>query len=172
MQEGLLLAKDFPYLPHIIPDVNIIVTANYDAFGNIESRNYTWDGKGNGVVGVSFALIGMAEETEMNVTGNILTVGPYRLRIIGRDSYCQMLYAVRDNRRAVIKVKQVLLSSLLNRFYRRLIITLSVWGLADYHAATYPVWRDVHVLRWCADRVTMVKRRVSDLLGGVLWNIR
>ncbi len=148
MREGLTLAKDFPYLHHIIPDATIATTTNYDDFGNIESCDYAWEGDKNGIVGISFVLFKRAKCSSKNglkIDGNVILVGPYRLRVIGRDY--NALYAVRDGWQAAIKVRQMKIVCLLNKIYRRLIITCSVWGLADYNEAVIPTWRDVHALK-------------------------
>lgn len=148
------MAKDFPYLHYVIPDADIITTTNYDTFGNRESYDYAWEGKENGIVGISLFRVSK-EEDEMISTHGRIVIGPYHLRIIGQGNFGQMAYAVRDGRRAAIKVRQMKLVCLLNKIYRRIIITCSVWGLADYNEAVIPTWHDVRVLRklvgWLGD---------------------
>lgn len=150
MREGLILAKDFPYLHHIIPNADIITTVNYDDSGNRESYDYAWEGNANGIVGISLFCVSR-EEDEMISTHGKIAIGPYHLRIVGQGNFGQMVYAVRDGRRAAVKVRQMKLVCLLNKIYRRLIITCSVWGLADYNEAVIPTWRDVRALKRIAE---------------------
>lgn len=49
--------------------------------------------------------------------------------------------------------------------YRRIILTLAVWGLAEYASGRIPSWRDIKIVRRLRDWVW--KRQGKPMLGGI-----
>jgi hypothetical protein len=135
-------------LDNIVPNARINVTINYDGNGNRINYDYEWEGPTNGIVGVTFDLLRDADPAAMKQRGDILVIGPYRLRIVGEGYMSPAVYAVRDGWNAAARVRMIWLWHLLDKVYRRAVMTCAVWGLANRPAGVIPTWRDVYALRY------------------------
>jgi hypothetical protein len=131
----------------IAPNARITTTVNYDGNGRRISYSYKWEGPEDGIVGVSFDLLRDADPAVTKQRGDILVIGPYRLRIIGEGYMSPAVYAMRDGWNAVARIRVIWLWHLLDKIYRRAVMTCAVWGLAERPAGVVPTWRDVHALR-------------------------
>jgi hypothetical protein len=82
--------------------------------------------------------------------GHVFNIGPIRLRIV--EIYWQMdqILCIRDGWRSTLRYR---LHRSLFRFddvYRRLIITMHIWGLANLPLDTYrryPSWCDIKIIK-------------------------
>lgn len=77
--------------------------------------------------------------------GEVVTVGPYRIRLVSRRYEWGDYLAVRDGARARIYQRLYPLARLLRVIKTRIIWTAAVWGCAATEPYTIPRWRD---LRW------------------------
>ena len=99
------------------------------------------------------------QATQSKVTpkiGERRQVGPWRVRFVREDFPMDGWYVVRDGPRGWAAMLSYHAHAQADRFYRRLIITLAVWGLAKFNAAVLPTWRDVpaivRVVNWIKGR--------------------
>ena len=104
-------------------------------------------------------------EFQGNLKGNRLFLGPYRLHVIERDPAIEAYLCVRHHWRGLICERLYKATRGLDRFYRRLILTAAVWGLANYPkpiegSGWVPTWRNVHALRHAAEWMVKVKHAV------------
>ncbi len=105
------------------------------------------------------------EYSQAALRGNRLFLGPYHLHVIERDLAIDAYLCVRHHWRGLIRERLYTATRGLDRFYRRLILTAAVWGLAHYPSAVggweyMPHWRNVHVLRHAAEFMVKVKHAV------------
>jgi len=81
------------------------------------------------------------------------------LRIVGEQTFISDAYPVmRDGWRARVAAWCFPLSRHCDRCYRRVIITLAVWGLARYDMGALPTWSDVYALASSAATFERAKR--------------
>lgn len=92
--------------------------------------------------------------------GEEVTLGSLRLRVLWRGDFCRMGYAVtRELRWAWWYRFRHCVTKRWDLFFARLILTLCIWGLADYTPGARPSWRDIRlVARTRARLVTRSKR--------------
>lgn len=113
--------------------------------GKIEAENHKWVGK-SPYVHISLDLVRYGEISKIDGDKEI-QVGPYRLLLVDKYIGDYHLY-VRKDRFGALRVALYKSTRLLDLIYRRLIITLAVWGLAEYHEMTVPTWRDIKLTKW------------------------
>lgn len=116
----------------------------------VERIEFSWEGGER--VEVSYRLM-QHKSVYITRRGNLLTIGPYRLRIIEGDP-CRATYlCMRDGWKAHLWWGAYRASHILETIYRRLIITAAVWGLGRYVDNAFPTWRDVYMLDWLARKL-------------------
>ena len=132
--------------------IDLVCHVKYDLKGNIEQRVFDWDGPKDGVLTMSKELWQEmfpppipAFEKAIN---QIVTIGPYKLRVFEFDFRLLTYSLVRkDSLLGNLKVILYRFTRWLDLIYRRLIITASVWKLAEYHPAQIPNWRDFYLVQ-------------------------
>ena len=78
----------------------------------------------------------------------IINIGPYKLKVISYDVPWGLYRCVRmDYRLFRMYVFAHIFSDKLRIIKARIIITLAVWGLADYDASKIPSVRDIHLVK-------------------------
>lgn len=77
---------------------------------------------------------------------NHIKIGPYKLRFVEYDWYGD-LYHLEENFFDVVRIKWYFISRTLDLAYRRFIITLAVWNLAEYDFGRIPSLDDVYLVR-------------------------
>lgn len=82
-----------------------------------------------------------------DVQGKAFRMGDLRLRAIEVNGWSGV-YVMLESHHAAAYAQWRRIVRIADLIYRRCIITLAVWGLADYHAAIIPSWRDIHAARW------------------------
>lgn len=123
----------------IQPNAVIIVKRHYLPLDYAPVETYTWQG-GN-IVQVSRQFLQTPFEPKR---GDTLWVGPYCVRVIDYSLMRDEIIAYRE--RPILSwlfVASYAVLTTLDLIYRRCIITLSVWGLADCRYGSLPSWRDV-----------------------------
>ena len=114
--------------------------------GKIESETFSWEG---------------GEFTSINVVvmedhfshrpkdGEIISIGPYRLYVIGISGLMNQEYeCIRiTGFWSWVRIIVYRMTRVFDLAYRRFIITLAVWRLANYHDGRIPTWRDINILR-------------------------
>jgi hypothetical protein len=142
-----------------------------DFRGGVEQFRYEWVGAPVLEISQNFLWDALPSEVEVFQSKNSgyilqpgvkIRIGPFMVKVT--DSDLMMVTAVRMGgflwwfpylwHRA---------TPLVDKFYRRSIITLAVWGLARYSPQTIPYWRDVHILRQIAEVVARAKQRWTTL---------
>ena len=136
----------------------IEVTVHYDALGGVERYGYEWIG--GDVAKFSEQLLLDADPSEVRYDefprrpGDKFEFGPFKLRVLESDSFWRwdVITAIRD--RGIVtdlRCSWHRFGKLADIAYRRLVITLAVWRLAERNEGAIPTWRDVHALRRLAD---------------------
>lgn len=98
------------------------------------------------IVRVGYPVADIDEDCRI---GDIVTLGPYRLRVIAPYDYVSMAaYAMRDGWKARAYGLWYRAAGPLRRTYQRLIVTAAVWGLARFQLHVEPSWCDLHIVRW------------------------
>ena len=125
----------------------ILIHRQYNALGMPERYDYEWDG--GPCVRVSYYLVDMADnrQIEYDKKQGVIRVGPYRLRIMEEYPWCDFFECVREDYWlwwAVVGWH--LLSRIVDIAYRRLIITLAVWRLAEYDQGAIPHWKQIKIV--------------------------
>lgn len=124
----------------------LLVTEQTNPLGIKEKREYQWEGK-SPYVRVSLYGRWFPDVEKINGDKEI-QIGPYRLlQIDDGRFYSDYLLYVRKDKFGALRVWFYKATRLLDLIYRRAIITLAVWRLADYHEATVPTWRDIKFLK-------------------------
>jgi hypothetical protein len=130
-------------------DVSYIeVTQKQNALGKIEQYTYRWIGK-SPYVRVSHSLL---QHLAGSGNGASVQIGPYKLLKVGDEFHIDCVLYVRSDKLAALRIALYKSTRLLDLVYRRLIVTLAVWNLADFHPAYIPSWRDVKILKGLAKK--------------------
>ena len=128
-----------------------IVVSEHKYAGGGHGLEYAWEG--GPTIAISRGLMQEAEWIQRK--GNLLHIGPYRLRIVqepdGRDPWGRYM-CVREGPHAWVLAAYVRLYNLSTDIWRRSIVTLAVWGLADYREATIPCLENIHFVQWLMAR--------------------
>lgn len=121
----------------------IETTVRRNTLGRIEVESHRWVGK-SPYVRISYDLLcQIAPANERHK----IQLGPYRLLLVDQESYWDAPLYVRADKFGALRVALYKYTRLLDLAYRRLIITLAVWNLADYHEGTMPAWKDIKALK-------------------------
>lgn len=132
----------------MIADATIEVARIYDFQGGIERREFKW--VGGKITKVSIYLLGdefvKTKTDKFLASGETFFVGPFQLKVLEIDLVASFIYATQDNWQGQIRYLVHRWSRLLDKIYRRSIITLAVWRLASYEAHRVPSWKDVYLL--------------------------
>lgn len=112
-----------------------------------DASDYEWVGKSR------FALLSDYTLNRRVSEGEIVRIGPYVLRVIELNHYwTEHLVCRAGGWRGVLTYALFRGTRTLDRIYRRVVITMAVWGLARYRQQGHaPSWRDVHLLRRIAE---------------------
>ncbi|KPK86876.1 MAG: hypothetical protein AMJ81_00185 [Phycisphaerae bacterium SM23_33] len=136
----------------------IEVEAHYDALGGVERYGYKWTGgdiaRFSERLLLDAAKVCQARYDEFPCQpGDRFEFGPFKLRVLEPDSWqYDVIVAIRD-RGFVTDLRYLWhrFGKLLDVAYRRAVVTLAVWRLAEQHEGALPTWRDVKALRRLAD---------------------
>jgi hypothetical protein len=117
------------------------VTRRTNAIGKIEQYTYKIIGK-SPLIKISGDFIGdnMTQKRD-------LILGPYRLKFVDYEYHSDVAtYALKSPLGHVLAFFYHA-TRWLDLIYRRTIITLAVWRLAEFHNGYIPSWRDIKILK-------------------------
>lgn len=127
----------------------IEVAVKTNPLGKREAVNYRWVGDS------PYTRIDWNMLDEMNIAfdkAERIQVGPYKLLEVEKEySFGGSLY-VRSDKFGFLRVVFYKSTRLLDLIYRRTIITLAVWNLAEFSPIRVPDWKDIKALKWIAKR--------------------
>jgi hypothetical protein len=121
----------------------ILSTQRRNALGRIESVTHEWRGT-SPYVRISRDLL---DQVTHNEGDERVQIGPYILLKVEDQFWDASVLYVRADRLGALRVALYKATRLADLVYRRLIITLAVWRLADYHQAAVPTWKDIHLVK-------------------------
>jgi len=156
-------------------DGYIEVTVHYAALGGVERRDYRWIGGDIANFPISYL-----SDNDPSVTwyalppykpGDRLRIGPFKLRILERERGWRFDEFLVIRERGLVTDLRLFwhrFGKLLDVAYRRAVITLAVWRLAERNEGAIPTWRDVHAPRRVADWWRRMQQ--MEVRPSVVWN--
>ncbi len=117
----------------------------------------TWGWSGGPTVCLTDRILRHTGDTRRWLkAGDVITVGPYRLRCIERAEWMAggAGYYMRDGWKALAYANWYRLVHVGEWFTARLWLTLAIWGLATYSEFDIPGWRDLKIVKWWNRRPT------------------
>ncbi len=128
------------------PNGRVVCTTHRNALGMMERIDYAWHG--GDIIAISGDVFDYTFE-RIPRPGERFTIGPFTLRCIEDRFYADEIIASREHP-ALSYLRYVWYRStrVIDIAYRRTIVTLAVWKLAEYSDMRIPTWRDVYALRW------------------------
>jgi len=140
---------------------NLIVHRQGDIRGGVERETYEIEGGPYVAVSNQFSFYHGYPNGYPTKPGGKFKVGPYKFRTVSYDFWADSIVAIQEKWPLWwIAVAWHRSSKLLDIFYRRIIVTLAVWRLADYHEATVPYIGDIHIVQRI--RKLFNGKRISD----------
>jgi hypothetical protein len=136
---------------------HIRITEIRSRLGCVERYEYAWEGKSPITTLGAFLVLQHVQRPADAVEKGVFTIGPFRLRVLEIDRPCGMhVKAIRTDSPFWFLVWAVYRATpILRQVYFRSIITLAVWGLADFHNDTTPSLHDIH----CVNRVCQAVKK-------------
>lgn len=119
------------------------VTVQRSPLGMLESQTYEWRGK-SPYIRIRYDVV---REMGHRSFPDRIQMGPYRLLKVESYPWEDVALYVRHDRWGRARVAAYRLTRWFDLIYRRTIITLAVWHLADFHEVAVPCWSDIHILR-------------------------
>jgi len=125
----------------------IIIHESYGIRGNLEHQKFTWEGPKKTEISVEFlSSLGSGNIYQYRV-GDVVQIGPFRLKLYDINYYRGTFLAVRiDYPFWWLIPGRHHVSRILFIAYQRVIMTLAIWGLADYDPTAYLSWRNIKVI--------------------------
>lgn len=117
-------------------------TVRTNSIGVREAITYKWIGK-SPYIRISWNLL--KEIVGIGGWMDKIKIGPYPLLRVSENLAEGYVLYVRADKLGAMRVVFYRLTRWLDIIYRRMIITLAVWGLAEYHEAAVPTWRDIKI---------------------------
>lgn len=134
---------------NITGDIHVTVTRNQ--FGSIDNYDFEW--RGGPICRITDIMLdeilAQGQQESFVKTGR-LWIGPYRLREIeDADRYMYGARTFCRDDRLIFRLIPIAfrVSELARIAYHRLIVTLAIWGFAEYHQAVVPSWREVYLVQ-------------------------
>jgi len=110
--------------------------------GQRESLTCEWEGK-SPYIYIAIPVI----MDELNVNWNEIPkevqLGPYKLLEVSREPQYDSILYVRKDKFGKLRVALYKSTRWMDLIYRRLLLTLVVWNLANYSMNSIPSWRDI-----------------------------
>lgn len=123
----------------------IEVTVKTNPLGKREAVNHRWVGDS------AYTTIDWLVLDDMNVPldkAKRIQIGPYKLIEVEKEyAFGRSLY-VRSDKLGWLRVAFYKSTRLLDLIYRRIIITLAVWNLAEFSPMRVPDWTDIKAVKW------------------------
>ena len=122
----------------------LIITRKVNALNMIEGYDFRWEGGPTCIIG----LCSFSGSLIKWIKPDIAQIGPYRLKLIERDYIMDRATLVRlDFPFWWFIVFSNKMTHWLDLIYRRTIITMAVWKLANYDGAILPSWHNIKIFR-------------------------
>jgi hypothetical protein len=122
---------------------HIKITVKRSPLGKIESLTHEWEGR-SPYVRITRSLLC---EITNDYCPETVQIGPYRLLKVEAEPWLDVVLYVRKDKLGALRVALYKSTRLLDLIYRRLIITLAVWRLAEFTPLAIPSWKDIKALR-------------------------
>lgn len=135
-------------------DTSYIQVSEHRGPLGLERRDYRWIGKSPVTKVDYWSMLPQFDGLDFRLVGKRVSIGPFQLRVLEFSVVEPCYTLVREDYPlwwALYLWHR--LTPLLDLIYRRTIITLAVWKLAEYREYEIPTWRDIHALRWIAERL-------------------
>lgn len=133
----------------VVDTAYLITHVKTNNLGVRESTNYEWSGNSPYLyVDIRFIADLYPNKLPMNSWDDIkeIQIGPYKLLQVDTSSMWNLLY-VRKDKFGQLRVWLYKSTRMFDLIYRRMIITLAVWNLAEYSQACIPTWKDIKLFR-------------------------
>lgn len=132
---------------------NILISRYADIRGNTERIEYRIEGGPYFLIDYTI----FDQHIDHKRGGGKIRIGPYSFRILENRAFIGQ-YVIAQDKWPLwwLAVAWHKINKLPDLFYRRTIITLAVWRLADYYGATVPCIGDVHLVQ----KVKKILKRV------------
>lgn len=125
-------------------NAQLMITNFFNPIGLLERQEFEWRGKSRSVE-VSNSILW---DLNISQSEKEIQIGPYRLVLLRRSGFSDTcLYIRKDYPLWWLLVFWHKAIPVLDLIYRRFIITLAVWNLADYNRAVIPTWRDIRLFK-------------------------
>jgi hypothetical protein len=120
------------------------VTEHVNQLGKVEQFTYKWIGK-SPYTRIGWRLLGNI----VGIGGDTINVqiGPYKLLKVEDDYQRDAVLYVRADKLGALRVALYKATRLIDLAYRRMIVTLAVWNLAEFSPAYIPSWRDIKLIK-------------------------
>jgi len=129
-----------------------ILISRHNLVGRGYYNTYKWEG--GPIVAFSYGLLRQLPDI-IRRDGNFINVGPFHLRVIEDnidepydDPIFGQAVCIREGPHAWTLAFYIKWLNFWAGFWHRIVVTLAVWGLADYHDATIPHLGDIHLVQW------------------------
>lgn len=114
--------------------------------GRLERLEYEWCG--NPITSVSLRVIYCGDALCLDGY-KFIQIGPYKLKCIEEyTGQFELRYIRYDYPLWFLYIFWHKFNRVLDLFYRRCIITLAVWNLADFNAGAIPSIKDIYLFQW------------------------
>ena len=117
------------------------VTVKTNKLGIQEAVTYSLNGKSP----YTFIIYRFLEKSFFNPSSDSIQIGPYKLLLVEQMPDGNLY--VRADRFGKLRVFIYRMTRLFDLAYRRFLITLAVWNLAEYRQWEIPTWKDVKIFR-------------------------
>jgi hypothetical protein len=146
-----LLKRGKRHLSHQ-PGAQLLVHVNYGHFGP-ERQRFKWEplswateNENPNIMDISGRFL--SEFITDPEIGKVFWLGPYRLRFLERSILMDSWRVIRDdNWISRVSYFYHRYGQALDLAYRRSVVTLGIWGLAELHPGAIPTWRDVYLFQ-------------------------
>lgn len=118
------------------------VTRHINPLGETEQYTYKWIGK-SPYVKIGWMFLREFDKDHKKE----IQFGPYKLLKVDDEPWHDDVLFVRKDNLSALRVALYKSTRLLDLIYRRLIITLAVWRLAEFHEMCIPSWRDIKIFK-------------------------
>ena len=98
----------------------------------------------------TYSLVGgplfLIYDLRSHILGEVFEIGPFQFRVLEFQDYGH-LCELKGNFPSRLMAYRVVLARHWQTFCSRIIMTLAVWGLAEFRPTCVPSWSDVYIIR-------------------------
>ena len=129
------------------------ITRHWNQLGQLESETYNWVGNSNQIL-MSGEFVDNLYPDRDNTK---IFIGPWKLLKLEPQPWNNTYIYVKDDIIGWLRVFAYKITRLADLVYRRSIITLAVWQLADHHQGEVPNLDDIHAVKWVKAQLAKIK---------------